>query len=120
MNRPEKLGLLLHEIEEQCLVLDGKNFVFVDSDIDINNLKILGCKDDWDKGVHGGDCTNAPATCCACFWSSIVDTGSSLALALTRGSTVSLDDVIGRGAEYGEEGVQVANKFKTEVVRLGL
>jgi hypothetical protein len=123
INRVEQLGLLLNEIEEWCLVLnDAGVLVFKDVDVALENLNIAGCKQDWEAGKHLGDCTNFPSSCCACFWQRLVDQGSLLALSLTPGSYITIEQVVSEDEDDKNNPlwIEVASKFRAEVQRLGL
>jgi hypothetical protein len=123
LSRIEKLGLLLNEIEEWCLILNRENdLVFMDSEITLQNINIEGCKQDWEAGKHFGDCTNFASSCCACFWQRIVEQGSLLALALTPESDITIEQIVAE-EEVGKDAplwIEVADKFRADVQRLGL
>ena len=124
LTRIEKLGLLLNEIDECLSVDDDGNWFFRQAEITLDDLNIIDCKIDWEHGNHCGDCMNFPASCCVCFWAGLVERGSDLALALTgmaREGRRTIEQIAADDDDASDPvWKQVADKFRAEVVRLGL
>jgi len=121
--RVEQLGLLLREIDEDVSYIEDK-LAYKEESLSLDNLNITMCREDWQKGIHNGDCRNFPATCSSCFWQRLVEDGTFLALALTLESSQEkrkrIAFILCQEQVTPEWAKLAADKFISEVDRLSL